>query len=100
MQLNFVLLNDSEKPVDVEAGSWRIVVNGNELDDMDTQQIFGNGPMPEGGWRVLKPGETYQFGKALSIEKYFPVIGQYKVSWRAAAFQSPTISVTIPAASH
>ena len=99
VQLNLMLLNDSEKPLDVETGSWRIVVNGSELDDMDTQQIFGNGLTPQGTWPVLKPGEAYQSSKALSIEKFFPN-GQNKVSWRGAAFQSPTITVTIPPASH
>jgi hypothetical protein len=100
VMLSFVLLNDSETPREVEAGSWRIVVNGHELNDLDTQQIFGNGPMPVGGYRVLKPGETYEFGKALSISQYFLPNGEHRVSWKGAAFQSPTITVTITPASH
>jgi hypothetical protein len=31
VMLTFVLLNDSETPVDVEAGSWGIVIDGAEL---------------------------------------------------------------------
>jgi hypothetical protein len=98
VMLSFVLLNDSETPVDVEVASWRIVVNGSELSD--SAMIFGNGPEPVGGYRILKPGETYEFGKALSIARYFLPNGQYKVSWKGAAFQTPTISVTITPASH
>jgi hypothetical protein len=95
--LSFLLLNDSATPVDVEAGSWRIVVNGSELND--SGMIFGNGPMPV-GYQVLKPGESYEFGKALSIAEYFLPNGQCKVSWKGAAFQSPTIMVTITRDSH
>jgi hypothetical protein len=98
VMLLFVLLNDSEKPLDVEAGSWRLVRNGKELND--SGMLFGNGPMPVGGYRILKPGESYEFGKALPIAEYFPSNGQYKVSWKGAAFQSPTITVTITPASH
>jgi hypothetical protein len=98
VMLTFVLLNDSETPLDVEAGSWRIVINGGEL--KDSRWIFGNGPEPEGGYKVLKPGESYAFGKALPIAEYFLPKGQYMVSWKGAAFQSPTITVTITPASH
>ncbi len=93
--LSFVLLNDSETAVDVEAGSWKIVVNGQELPD--SGMILGNGPMPEGGYRMLRPGEAYEFGKVLPIAGYFRPGGQNKVSWKGVAFQSPTISVTIAA---
>jgi len=98
VMLTFVLLNDSEMPLDVEAGSWRIVINGSELND--SGMIFGNGPGPVGGYKVLNPGETYEFGKALPIVEYFLPNGQYKVSWKGAAFHSPTITVTITPASH
>jgi hypothetical protein len=98
VMLTFVLLNDSETPLDVEAGSWRIVINGGEL--KDSGWIFGNGPEPEGGYKVLKPGESYAFGKALPIAEYFLPQGQYKVNWKGAAFQSPTITVTITPAWH
>jgi hypothetical protein len=98
VMLTFVLLNDSETPLDVEAGSWRIVINGSELND--SGMIFGNGPGPVGGYKVLKPGGIYEFGKTLPIAEYFLPNGQYKVSWKGAAFQSPTITVTITPASH
>jgi hypothetical protein len=98
VMLLFVLLNDSEKPLDVEARSWTLVLNGKDLND--SGMLFGNGPMPVGGYRILKPGESYEFGKALPIAEYFPSNGQYKVKWKGAAFQSPTITVTITPASH
>jgi hypothetical protein len=74
------------------------LVNGSELNDSD--MIFGNGPHPTGGFRVLNPGETYEFGAALPVVKYFLPDGRYKVSWKGSAFQSPTITVTITPASH
>jgi hypothetical protein len=98
VMLSFVLLNDSETPIDVEVRSWRIVVNGKDLND--SGMIFGNGPEPVGGYRVLNPGESYEFGKALPIAEYFLPNGPYKVSWKGGAFQSPTITVTITSASH
>ena len=98
VMLTFVLLNDSETPVDVEAGSWRIVINGSEL--RDSGMLFGNGVRPVDGYRTLKPGETYEFGISLPITEYFLPNGQHEVSWRGAAFQSPTIAVTITPASH
>jgi hypothetical protein len=96
--LSFILLNDSDPPVDVEAGSWRIVVDGTDLKDSD--YLLGNGPHPVGGYRVLKPGESYEFGIALPIVEYFLPNGEHKVSWRGAGFESSTISVTIAPASH
>jgi hypothetical protein len=98
VMLTFVLLNDSDAPLNVESGSWRIVINRSELND--SGMIFGNGPGPVGGNKVLKPGETYEFGKALPIAEYFLANGQYKVSWKGAAFQSPSITVTITPTSH
>ena len=98
VMLTFVLLNDSEIPLDVESGSWRIVINGSELND--SGMIFGNGLGVVGGYKVLKPGETYELAKALPIAEYFLPNGQYKVSWKGAAFQSPTITVTITPSSH
>jgi hypothetical protein len=96
--LTFVLLNDSETPVDVEAGSWKIVLDGSELSD--SGMIFGNGPTPEGGYRILKPGESYELGTALPIVEYFLPNGQHKVSWKGTGFESSTITVTITSASH
>ena len=98
VMLSFILLNDSDAPVDVEAGSWKIVIDGTDL--KDSGMIFGNGPMPGGGYRILKPGESYEFGKALSIVEYFLPNGQHRVSWKGTGFESPTITLTITPASH
>jgi len=95
--LVFVLLNDGEVPVDVEDRSWKLMINGTEV--IDPNGIFGNGPAPAGGFGVLKPGESYEFGKSLPIADYFPQNGEYRVSWRGKAFRSPTISITMSVAS-
>ena len=98
VMLTFVLLNDSEMPVDVGAGSWGIVIDEREL--KNSGMLFGNGVTPVGGYRILQPGETHKFGISLPITEYFLPNGQHKVSWRGAVFQSPTITVTITPASH
>lgn len=93
VQLTFLLINDSDSPLDVAAGSWKIVVDGIEL--ADSGWIFGNGPMPTDGWKSLQPGQYYELGKALPADKYFPDTGEHKVSWRGKGFQSATITVKI-----
>src|SRR3954468_22024758 len=42
VQLTFLLINDSDSPLDVAAASWKVVVDGVEL--ADSNWIFGNGP--------------------------------------------------------
>lgn len=95
VSLTFLVVNDSNSVRNVTASSWKIVINGNDLPD--SGWIFGNGPGPVGGFNELKPGESYQFGKALPVSMYFKKPGEYKVSWKANAFQSPTILIKIPA---
>lgn len=93
VMLSFILLNDSEQPIDAAAEDWRIVIDGKEL--ADSGYIFGNGPGPVGGWGVLNPGESYQFGKALPVGEYFPVEREYRVFWRSKGFRSSTITVRV-----
>jgi hypothetical protein len=93
--VSFLLLNDAEATLNVSAESWKIVIDGRELDDSD--DLFGNGVMPVGGFRNLRPGTTYSLGKALSLSKYFPEQREYRISWKGKNFQSPTITFTAPA---
>jgi hypothetical protein len=94
VQLVFILINDSDATVDVRAGSWRIVIDGVELQDSDW--LFGNGPMPAGGWTTLEAGQYYELGKALPISKYFPEAGEHKISWRGNGVRSSTITIRVP----
>jgi hypothetical protein len=93
--LSFVLLNDTNASLSVHEDSWKIVVNGTEVED--SGGIFGNGPHPIGGYGNLKPGESYQLAKALSISEYFSTPGAYKVAWKGRGFETPTITVLVPA---
>jgi len=93
VMLSFVLLNDGVSPTNSVEGGWMIVIDGKELSD--SGWIFGNGPGPVGGWGTLSPGESYEFGKALPISKYFPEEREYKVYWKGKMFQSSTITVAI-----
>jgi hypothetical protein len=97
VMLTFTLLNDSDVPVNAVEGGWQIVIDGEELKDSDF--IFGNGPSPDGGYGILKPGESYELGKGLDLSKYFPEEREYRVSWKGKGFQSSTITVKITPAS-
>jgi hypothetical protein len=50
---------------------------------------------PEGGWGILNPGESYEFGKELEISKYFLKLGEHTLSWKGQQFQSSTIKVNV-----
>ena len=96
MMVVFLLLNDSETAQSTAPESWKLVIDGKELED--SGYIFGNGPAPTGGYGTLGPGATFDFGKALPIAKYFPERREYRISWRGRYFQSPTVTVRIPTA--
>ena len=93
VMLTFILLNDSDVPINAVAGGWQIVIDGKELEDSDF--IFGNGPGPVGGYGVLKPGESYELGKGLELSRYFPEEREYRVSWKGKGFRSSTITVRV-----
>jgi hypothetical protein len=90
----FHLLNDSETAQNTAPESWKIVIDGKELNDSDW--ILSNGPGPVGGYGTLAAGATFDFGKALPVAKYFPETKKYRVSWRGRYFQSPTVTIRIP----
>lgn len=92
--LTFLLLNDAETSLDVNAESWTLVIDGIEL--KDSGMIFGNGPMPAEGYKSLKPGDHYEFGEGLELTRYFPHSGQYKVCWRGKNFESATVTINTP----
>ena len=93
VMLSFILLNDSEKPINSAEEGWTIVIDGKELGD--SGYILGNGPGPVGGWGVLNPGESYQFGKELPLSRYFPEEREYRVFWKGKGFRSSTITVNV-----
>jgi hypothetical protein len=93
VMLTFILLNDSDAPINAVEGSWQIVIDGKELKDSDF--IFGNGPGPVGGYGILNPGESYGLGKGLELSRYFPEEREYKVLWKGKGFQSSTITVKV-----
>jgi hypothetical protein len=98
VMVTFHLLNDSETAQTTAPESWKIVIDGKELSD--SGWIFGNGPGPIGGYGTLATGSTFDFGPALPIAKYFPEAKEYRLSWKGKYFQSPTVTVRIPASKH
>ena len=93
--VSFILDNDGAAAVKSTDGGWQIVIDRKELPD--SGYIFGNGPKPEGGYGILRPGEWYEFGKELAIAKYFHTLGEHTMSWKGGKFHSSTVKVTIPA---
>ena len=93
--ITFILLNDDDKPLDTSEPSWKLIVDGQEL--KESAMIFGNGPRPAAGWKILNPGATAEFAVALDIDKYFPESRTYKLSWEGRGFRSPTIEVVVTA---
>jgi hypothetical protein len=91
---SFLLINDSDSAIDAKERSWKIVIDGVEL--QDSGFIFGDGPMPPGGWTTLETGQYYELGKALSLRRYFPEAGEHKISWKGDGFRSATITIKIP----
>jgi hypothetical protein len=62
VMVSFVVLNDDDKPIDASEASWKLTIDGRELDD--SGMIFGNGLRPVGGWKTLNAGATAEFSKA------------------------------------
>ena len=93
VMLTFILLNDSEKPINAVEEGWKIVIDGKELTDSDF--IFCCGPRPAGGWGTLKPGESYEFGVALELSRYFSEERAYQVFWKGKGFRSSTINLSL-----
>jgi hypothetical protein len=91
--VSFILLSDGETPINSTKGGWQIVIDGKELSD--SGYIFGNGMQPDGGWGILNPGESYEFGKELEISRYFLTLGEHTLSWKGQQFQSSTIKVNV-----
>jgi hypothetical protein len=93
VMISFILLNDDDKPADTSPASWKVIIDGQELDDSGV----GSGLGPIDGWKTLNPGAAAEFSRGFQADRYFPESHTYKVSWRGAGFQSPTITVTVPA---
>jgi hypothetical protein len=90
LMIHFTLVNDGTDSVGPKVGSWRLVVNGEELEDSNF--IFANGPR-DARWTELPAGESLRFGYAL--EKYFSEPGVYRVSWRGEGFETLPIEFRV-----
>jgi hypothetical protein len=88
----FLLVNDGNDDVDVRPDTWRIVVDGQPLDDHD-DPIFLNDRGQPLAFAPLKPGEFRYFTLTLD-PKYFDDARTYKISWEGKGFHSATISLT------
>ncbi|MBB5061469.1 hypothetical protein HDF16_006205 [Granulicella aggregans] len=89
--LKFRLMNDSDKTLDSATGSWVLVIDDKQAPDPGGQLWMGG--KPTGGYDTVRPGTTFQFGKALPLRQYFPEARDYKVYWKAAGFRSNVVVI-------
>ena len=90
-KFTFRLMNDSDRTLDSATHSWVLVIDGRTAPDPGGQLWMGG--KPTGGYDTVRPGSSYEFGKALSFRQYFPQARAYRVSWKAAGFRSNVVVV-------
>jgi hypothetical protein len=92
--VSFVSLNDGEVPINSTAGGCQTVVDGKEIGD-EAGSFFFDGMQPDGGYRILNPGESYALDRQIEISKYLPKLGEHTLSWKGQQFQSSTIKINV-----
>jgi hypothetical protein len=88
--IEFTLVNDGAKAIDPKIAESRIVINGKELADSG---LILSGGLKDAQVRALSSGDNLQF--AVGLGDHFTEPGTYRVSWKAAGFQSPEILLRI-----
>jgi archaellum component FlaG (FlaF/FlaG flagellin family) len=88
--IKFALVNDGAKTAATDLDSWRIIVNGKQMNERNTSLMFGNGSRMED---TLPPGGHAQVARAMGV--YFKEPGTYKVSWKGKTFASPEITFRV-----
>jgi hypothetical protein len=59
LMIHFTLVNDGARTIDPKEGTWKLIINGREVED--ARFIFGNGPR-DARWKALPPGDSLRFG--------------------------------------
>lgn len=90
LMIHFALVNDGAATIDPKVGTWKLVINGEEL--ADSGFIFGNG-IRDARWEALPAGDKLRFGYAL--EQYFKKPGIYRVSWKGEGFETLPIEFRV-----
>jgi hypothetical protein len=90
LRMEFSLVNDGEMVIDPRIAESRILINGKEI--AGSQPLFSGVPK-DVRFKALAPGESRQFGFLLG--EHFKESGEYRVSWKGAAFESPDILLRV-----
>ena len=91
ISIGFHLQNTVEAEIDCKPDTWELVINGSPY--AYSNMLFGNGLGPVGGFGELEAGGSFDFGKGLDYARFFPEDKDYRVLWRAADFQSNTLTI-------
>jgi hypothetical protein len=90
LSIEFTLVNDGANAIDPKIAESRIVINGKELADSG---LILSGGLKDAQARALSSGDNLQF--AVGLGDHFTEPGTYRVSWKAAGFQSPEILLRV-----
>jgi hypothetical protein len=82
----FALVNDSDKTINPDLDSSRLLVNGKELKDWPF--IVSQGPR-DARWQALPAGDYLSFAYAMG--RYFDEPATFKVAWKGKDFEAAEI---------
>jgi len=101
--VTFRLKNGTQIDVECRPETWALMIDGKAY--AGSGILFGNGPGTSGGpcqaglqggeerRALLKPGAVFEKTWLLDLIHCFPENRDYKVAWRAAGFESNTVTV-------
>lgn len=83
LTVSFGLVNDSDKTINPDLDSSKLLVNGKELENWIL--IINNGIQPHNR-DAIRPGDYLLF--SIALEERFRLPGEYRLVWKGKEFQS------------
>ena len=91
VSFDFRVTNVSDKPQNVQAETWIVLIDGREFAGSGT--MFFNSPGPVDGFTVLAPHTSYEFVRGLQLPIDLPQARDYRIQWKSKAFLSNEVVV-------